>query len=161
VLKVLADVYGILGKTEAMEALVKRALQIQVKHLGKHHSDVAHTMVSLANTHGETDPDRKAKILQQALAQQKFSLGANHPEVATTLTNLANCYASTNQLDLARAIFEEAARVKETYWGAGHVEYAKTAVGLGNVCVHSGVRNPFPAPFTAPPPLRAQNAATP
>jgi tetratricopeptide (TPR) repeat protein len=68
-------------------------LEIEEKHFGPDHPEVAITLTNLGEAYGKLgDSKKKRDLLERALEIEEKHFGPDHPKVAITLTNLGLAY---------------------------------------------------------------------
>lgn len=139
VLQLLGNAHGATGAHAKSKELLQRCLSLQVKYLGKTHTDVSTTMISLGNTYGNLgDTDRKAQLLQQALTALRRTLPPLHPDIARAMTDLANTHIALGDFPQAISLLKSSIAIKREVFGDNHVETSKTLASLGVCWIHTG-----------------------
>ena len=76
----LATACGRVGNAKRKRELLERVLEIEERHYGKEHFEVAITLTNLAIAHGRLgDPKTMRKLLKRALRMFEEGLGNQHP----------------------------------------------------------------------------------
>ena len=113
------------------EPLMRRALAIDEKNLGREHPSVARDLNNLATLLQATNRLNKAEpLMRRALAIDEKSLGKEHPNVAAALNNLAQLLYATNRLDEAEPLMRRALAIYERSFGP---EHPNVATALNNL----------------------------
>jgi tetratricopeptide (TPR) repeat protein len=135
---VLANLLGVLLQARAVyaqaEPLMRRALEIDEKHYGSEHSNVATDLNTLAALLQDTNRLAEAEPLyRRALAIDEKSFGADHPKVARDLNNLAVLLHETNRLGEAEPLCRRALAIDEKSFGPDHPKVAIRLSGLAGL----------------------------
>jgi tetratricopeptide (TPR) repeat protein len=107
------------GQNAKAEELYVRVLEIRRRLLGPNDSDVADTMVKLADVYRASRRFSKAeRLLSDALPIIETTLGPQHPRVANACNNLGVLYCDERRFGEALPLFERARQIYErTYEG--------------------------------------------
>ena len=104
----LAYLYRAAGRHEEAEPLLKEALAITERALGREHPDIATSLSSLARLYRATGRYSEAEpLLKEAIAISEKMVGREHPTVAIWLYNLARLYQDTKRYAEAEPVLKE------------------------------------------------------
>jgi len=132
-------VYWWQNKYAEAEANHKRALAILESKLGKDHTGVANSLVSLAIVYESQDRVGEAEAhYKRALAIQEKRLGKDYLDVALTLHNLGGLYEEIGRYADAEAHLKRAVAIREGRLGKDHPDVAYSLGGLANVYKEQG-----------------------
>jgi nephrocystin-3 len=107
------------------EPLMRRALAIDERSLGRAHPDVAICLNNLAALLKATNRLAEAEpLMRRALAIDEQSYGPEHPRVAICLNNLAALLKATNRLAEAEPLMRRALAIDEQSYGLDHPNVA-------------------------------------
>ena len=113
------------------ELLMRRALLIDEKRLGKEHTTVATRLNNLALLLQTTNRFAEAEqLMRRAMQIDEKSFGKEHPKIATCLNNLAHLLQATNRLSEAEPLMRRALKIDENFLGE---EHPALATHLGNL----------------------------
>ena len=135
----MAGYYLYRGLYPIAEPLLRCALEIGEKTLGKDHPIVAtyiNNLAELLRTQGrysEAEP-----LYRRALEIGEKVLGKDHPDVAMTINNLANLLYQTGRYLEAEPFFLRALDIGEKTLGTNHPEYAIRLNNLANLLYQTG-----------------------
>jgi len=111
--------------------LLKHALEISEKTLGKDHPSTARNLNNLAELYRSQGRYSEAEPLyKRALNIEEKALGKDHPSTANTLNNLAVLYESEGRYTEAEPLYKRALEITEKTLGK---EHSLTAIGLNNL----------------------------
>ena len=115
------------------QSLLRDALAIQERALGREHPDTATTLNNLGNLLIALDDQAGARpLLERALAVRENVFGPDDRRTATTLNNLADLHMSQGDLAGARLLYERALAIREKVLGPNN---ALTATTLNNLAL--------------------------
>ena len=113
------------GDFAQAEHLLKRAVIIYRRVLGKEHPDLAHCLNKLAVVYRMQQKYPRAERLHlRALHLREHALGPQHPDVATSLNNLAVLYMDQGRNAEAETLCLRGLAIRERAWGLVHPEVA-------------------------------------
>jgi CHAT domain-containing protein/Flp pilus assembly protein TadD len=122
-----------MGEYAEAEPLLKEALRIRQKILGREHPDTATSLNNLAAIYLTMADYAKAELLyKEALEIRQKIFGQEHPDTATSLNNLANLYQDTGDYVKAEPLYKEALEIYQKVVGR---EHRLTATSLSNLAV--------------------------
>jgi tetratricopeptide (TPR) repeat protein len=123
--------YLVKAQYREAEPLMRRALQIDERSLGKDHPSVAVRLNNLAQLLKDTNRLAEAEpLVRRALQIDEQSLGKDHPSVAVRLNNLALLLQDTNRLAEAEPLVRRALQIDEQSLGKDHPD---VAIDLNNL----------------------------
>ena len=103
------------------EALMRRALEIDVAAFGEQHPSVARDLKNLATLLQDTNRIGEAEaLMRRALEIDVAALGEQHPSVARDLNDLAQLLQDTNRIEEAEPLMRRALEIDEAALGAQH-----------------------------------------
>ncbi len=130
---------GTLGSREQARGLLEEALEVQRRHLGEDHPEIAATLDVLGWTLWSLDQSPAARpLLERALAIRQRALGRDHPEVAEILHTLAWVHWTSNGPAAARPILDRALAIQQRALGPDHPEVAETLDLMARLLMASG-----------------------
>jgi len=116
------------------EPLMRRALAIDEKSLGKDHPNVATDLNNLALLLADTNRLAEAEpLMRRALEIDEKSFGKDHPNVATYLNNLALLLKDTNRLAEAEPLMRRVLEIDEKALGENHADVARDVSSLAQL----------------------------
>jgi len=123
----------LLGGTDKVEALLRRAIAIQ-QPLGSDHPDKARTLAVMGGYYsGRGDLAAAEPFIRQALGMRTVSLGAEHPLTLDTLDNLAKVTLELGRLEEAERLCRRVLQSKERLFGPVSPDTAFALTALGEV----------------------------
>jgi serine/threonine protein kinase/Tfp pilus assembly protein PilF len=134
-METIGIVYHKLGLYPESEPLVKTALQIREKVLGKDDLQVSQSLMSLALllvSRGKYS--EAAECARRSLEIREKKLGADHPDFADSLHVLARIYQLQSEEKKARSLYERALEIRERALGSNNVKVADSLFDLGRLC---------------------------
>jgi serine/threonine protein kinase/tetratricopeptide (TPR) repeat protein len=138
-MQTMSGVYQGLGRYAEARPLIEGALSIREATLGPDHSDLAHSLNSLAILLRETGDAAGARPhYERALAVWEKSEGPEGPNVAQVLNNLANLHWQSGDHATARPLMERALAIREKVRGPEHPDVAQTLNNLGGLLCEMG-----------------------
>jgi tetratricopeptide (TPR) repeat protein len=100
------------------EAFFRRALEIDERSLGPHHSEIANDLNHLARLLFETNRLAQAEpLFRRALAIIEKRFGPDHPAIPPSLSNLARLLLATNRLAEAEPLYSRVLSIAEQTFG--------------------------------------------
>jgi len=130
----LAEKSFLIGDYAKAEKLLKEAIKIRGKSLGKDHPDYAASLNNLAEVYNSEGDYKKAeRLYKEALEITRKSLGNDHPDYATSLNNLAGVYSSVGDYEKAERLYKEALEIIRKSLGKDHPNYATFLNNLAEV----------------------------
>ena len=122
-----------MGDYTKAEPLLKEALEIRQKLLGREHPDTATSLNNLAVLYEAMGDYAKAEPLyEEALEIYQTLLGREHSLTATSLNNLAALYEDMGDYAKAEPLYKEALEIRQKLLGREHPD---TALSLNNLAV--------------------------
>jgi CHAT domain-containing protein/Flp pilus assembly protein TadD len=120
-----------MGDYAKAESLLKEALGIRQKVLGREHPDTAACLNNLAELYEAMSDYAKAEPLyKEALEIFQKVLGPEHPDTATALNNLAELYRLMGDYAKAEPLLKDALQIRQKVLGREHPD---TAACLNNL----------------------------
>lgn len=121
------------------EPLLREALAIHEKSLGREHPDIGIRLNDLANLLRHTGRHSEAeRLYRESLAISEKAHGHEDPKVAVTLNNLANLLRQTGRYAEAEPLLREALKISEGKLGRKHPDIGIQLNNLANVLYHIG-----------------------
>ena len=130
----LGDVYGLLGRFDDGEHLLKQGIELLDRSFGKkaetelHYDKMLNDLGNLYLDAGRL-PDAEA-AMRRALAITRARNGDAHPNVAATMGNLATVLKHQARHAEAEKLYQQTLQVYERLYGPNH---PTTAIGLNNL----------------------------
>ena len=126
-----AQAIDALGRHGEAEPLLREALALLERLLGKEHPDTASSLNNLASNLDDKGLYEQAEPLyREALELRERLLGKEHPDTAQSLNNLAYNLNAQGLYEQAEPLFREALELRERLLGKAHPD---TAVSLNNL----------------------------
>jgi len=127
----LAGLFRIAGYFSAAIPLLRRALAIKEKILGKQHPDTAISLNNLAGLlESKGDYSKAEPLYKRALAIRKKVLGKEHPLTAQSMNNLAALHYAKGDYDSPEPLYKRALFIYEKLLGK---EHPLTALSMNNL----------------------------
>jgi serine/threonine protein kinase/tetratricopeptide (TPR) repeat protein len=127
----LGNTYLSLGKYEAAEPHLKRALAIRQEQLGADHPDTATSMFELGALYVEQGRlDETEPLYVKALQIRRRVLGAEHPDTLTSMHFLAGLYWDQSQFDKAKPLYIETLQSRRRVLGEEHPDTLESMASL-------------------------------
>jgi eukaryotic-like serine/threonine-protein kinase len=117
---------------EARE-LHREALDLQLRHLGESHPDVAGTLTLLASQTPTDDLGEAVAVHERALEIRRQHFGDSHRLVAASLRALGRLHRARGHPSRASATLEEALGILQAELGPAHPELARAKLNLADV----------------------------
>jgi nephrocystin-3 len=109
------------GYFSAAIPLLRRALSIREKVLGKEHPSTASSLNNFAELlRAKGDYDHAEPLYQRALSIREKVLGKEHPDTASSLNNLAALYYTKGDYESAEPLLKRALEITEKVLGTEH-----------------------------------------
>ncbi|WP_050031990.1 CHAT domain-containing tetratricopeptide repeat protein [Bradyrhizobium sp. LTSP857] len=130
----LGDVYGLLGRFDDGESMLKQALDLFDRSFGKN-AETAPNYDKMLNDLGNLYldagrlPDAEA-AMRRSLAITRMRNGDAHPNVAGTMGNLATVLEHEGRYAEAEKLYQQTLQAYERIFGSNH---PTTAIGLNNL----------------------------
>jgi serine/threonine-protein kinase len=135
-LDTLGGIQTDLGLYDEARPLLKEALAIRERLLGRAHPAVATTLARLGSLAQRSGKGDAVALFRRALAIREASLGRGHPEVADVLSNLGMTLASHGRFDEAEAILQRSLALHEHLWGDRDPRTAKVLHNLAGIAYY-------------------------
>jgi serine/threonine-protein kinase len=130
-LDVIGEVYLNLGRFDAAQPLLERALALRRETLGERHADVGHSLDHLALLHEKRGAyDEAERLNREALALRRALHGPDHPAVAESLNRLAGLLMHQGRYKAAEPLYRESLSIRRQLLGDDHEEGAITRSDL-------------------------------
>ncbi len=108
----LGATYLNLGQYEKAESLLRRAVDLRVEHLGRHHADTATAWGQLSRFyHIVGRYDEAVEAAQKGIEAQRIALGPNHPRLGERLNDLGFALFFSGKPDEAEKPVREAIEI--------------------------------------------------
>ena len=128
-----------LGRLDAAEAQLRRALEMRIGLLGEKHADVAETLFDLAWLLKERGDLAEAETTyRRCLAIRRETLGGEHAQVMETKHDLGIVLLENGELDQAEGLLREVLEVRRRRKGDTDSETATTMTVLGELLRRRG-----------------------
>jgi len=128
------------GRYVEAEPLLKRALEIREKTMGKDHPDTATSLNNLAGLYRAQGKYAEAEpFLKRALDIHEKALGKDHPLTATSLNNLAALYDSQGKYAEAEPLYKRALDIRVKTLGKDHPDTAESLNNLAELYNSQGM----------------------
>jgi serine/threonine-protein kinase len=137
-LDTLGGIYTELGLYDEARPLLKEALALRQRLLGRDHLQVAETLARLGNVarlSGQADP---VPLLRRALLIREAHPGAGSPDVADLLNVLGTALAAQGRSAEAESLLRRCLALREERWGARDVRVAQVLHNLSGLAWQSG-----------------------
>ncbi|MCB9751294.1 MAG: serine/threonine protein kinase [Myxococcales bacterium] len=135
----LADFYSHAGRERDSVALLREALAIRERTLGRDDPKTLQTLGKLATRLPEIGEFRQGVALQRrALVQTRARFGERHVEVAMALGNLGTNLMTLRLYGEAESVVREALAIELALFGAEHVNVAIDRLFLAEALHHRG-----------------------
>lgn len=119
----IADLNYILGQTENIESLYRRALKINERD--QLNLEITRSLNGLALLyHDNGEPVEAEEHLKRAIAIHEKAQRRDHPYLATVLTNLGILYTNQERYDEAAPLFDRAKYIQDTKLRDNHPDVA-------------------------------------
>ena len=127
------------GAFAAAEPVLREAVDIGRRVLGRAHADVGQWLNNLANIYMNTARYEQAEPLyREAIEIGVNTLGREHYRVATRINNLATLLMETGRYREAEELYREAIRTVEKTFGRNHQIIAARLANLGHLLARTG-----------------------
>jgi tetratricopeptide (TPR) repeat protein len=135
----IGDVYLSLGLYERSRPLLNLALETRRDAFGDDNSDVATTLMRLAQLERDAGNFTLARnYYDQALAIREKMLGPDALEIAETLNDLAALVWATGEYEESLRLYERVLQIRERSLGEDNPELAATLNGIASVAWGGG-----------------------
>jgi eukaryotic-like serine/threonine-protein kinase len=135
----MGRVYYRLGLYTSALPLLKDALEIRQRILGREHPETAATMNNLAQVlHGKGDFAAAEGFYRDALTIRRKVFGENSPEVAASLNNFGLFLKDKGDFEAAESYLRQSLSLRRALFGAIHTDVAETLNELGVVLKQKG-----------------------
>ena len=135
----MGTVYGIQGKYEEAEALLRRAVQTTEQARGADHPDVTSSLQNLGIVLSRRGEHEEANaLLRRALQIEEHALGKDHPYVAAAAHNLAAELQLQGRYEETEALLRRALGIYERAMGPEHPDVALILNNLAPVLAGRG-----------------------
>jgi eukaryotic-like serine/threonine-protein kinase len=130
---------GQLGRAAEAQPLFEEAVEIRRKLYGETNARVAAALTALGNSYAmQGNLEAGMAAHRQATAIAEAALGPSHPDVAVNHGNLGDDHLYGLRAAEATVELEQAARIFEAAYGAGHASVAGALTDLGLALLESG-----------------------
>jgi len=137
-LTALATLYDGQTRFDEAETLLKRALTLRERALGRGHADVAITLAALARHYRDRGRlSEAAALYRQALTMLEKTLGPEHPETGITRTGLGALY-------VAQGWYPEAEEMWRRRGGPTTAPWPPPSI-ISAICIDCGAGIPTPS----------------
>jgi serine/threonine-protein kinase len=117
----LAKALDLQRKNAETEAICRQTLELQRRHLGSEHPDVAETLTMLGQTLRRQEKLEEAeRVLNETLQIKRRILGEDHPEVLLTMNTLGAVHRQRGSHEQAETIWRETLERSRAALGDGH-----------------------------------------
>ncbi len=124
-LSAIGQAYETLGAWQQAKHMLEEALEIQRRHLGEDHLEVAATLDVLGWHIWSMREARTAKpMLERAIEIRERALGRDHPEVASSLYSLSWVHWTLSGPIVAQTFLDRALTIQERALGPDHPDVA-------------------------------------
>jgi tetratricopeptide (TPR) repeat protein len=118
--------------------LLRRALQIEERHLGRSHPRLVVTLQNIGTLLADEDPSGAAPFLTRALALAEESYGHEHPQVSSVLQHLGDLHLSREEYTDAERCHRDALAIADRVLGPVNAAVAQRASALAATLVKLG-----------------------
>ncbi|MFQ5349585.1 MAG: tetratricopeptide repeat protein, partial [Thermoanaerobaculia bacterium] len=148
-MQAIGNVYRNLGLYDLAEPLLREALSVRRRALGKDHPAVAQSLNNLGVVLRQRgDYDGAAPLFNEALEmRRRHHAGVNHPDLAESLNNLALLYQERGRYPVAEELMAEAIAIQRAAEGGSGAELASLLANMGILLTEVGDWIPAEPPF--------------
>lgn len=115
------------------KSLLEEILNLQERHYGKDHYEIAFTLRNLGNVYDVLGNAKQEKeLFERSLKIQETTFGKNHPEVANTLNDLGKAYIALGNAKQAKDLLVRSLKIAEAHFDKNHLQVAAILTNLGN-----------------------------
>jgi non-specific serine/threonine protein kinase/serine/threonine-protein kinase len=127
----LGNTYVSLGKYEAAEPHLERAVAIHQEQLGEEHPDTAASMFRLGVLYHKQRREETEPMYKKALKIQHRMLGEEDPDTLTSMYYLAWMYWDQYRFDKAEPLLVKTLQIQRRVLGEEHPDTLNSMFGLG------------------------------
>ncbi|TVP53881.1 MAG: serine/threonine protein kinase [Gemmatimonadales bacterium] len=133
-MRVIGEVYHVIGLPERAVAMLEDALEVQRALYGDWHAEVATTRIALGVVHqSRGDLVAADSLMREAVELRVTLLGETHPDVADALSNLAFLEETLGNETSAEALYRRTLAIQRTLYPDGGPGVTYSTVKLGGL----------------------------